>query len=72
MVVQEAGKHGPKPASENRLPLLVISGILGVVGTALFGSCTQDHCHWMAAEVGSFGSKFLPCISIQDLSTVQY
>jgi uncharacterized membrane protein YjgN (DUF898 family) len=57
IVVREVGKHGPKPPPEKRLPLLIISGILGIMGTALFGGCTQDHCHWMGAEVGSFGSK---------------
>ena len=51
------GQH-KKPPPEKRLPLLVFSGILGVVGTALFGGSTQHKLHWMGAEAGSFGSTY--------------
>lgn len=61
----KAGPDGPKPAPETRLPLLLFSGVVAVVGTALFGGCTQQRCHWIAPLIGSFGSKFeiLPCSS---------
>ena len=58
IVAREVSKHGSKHLPEKRLPVLILSGILGVVGTALFGGCTQDHCHWMGAEIGSFGSEY--------------
>jgi hypothetical protein len=60
LVVKTSSKDGTKPAPEKRLPLLILSGILGVAGTALFGGCTQHHCQWMAPEIGSFGSKKNP------------
>ncbi|MCJ1301128.1 hypothetical protein MMC08_003927 [Hypocenomyce scalaris] len=58
LVARATRKHGPKPAPEKRLPLLLFSGILGVVGTALFGGCTQAKCPWIASDIGSFGNLF--------------
>ena len=44
---------------EQRLPFLLIGGILGTAGTMLFGTCTQAKCHWFIPLIGSFGSKCL-------------
>lgn len=60
LAVKTSSKDGTKPAPEKRLPLLILSGILGVAGTALFGGCTQQRCPWIAPEIGSFGSKKNP------------
>ena len=60
LFMRKVGKDGSKPPPEERLPLLVLSGILGIVGTALFGACTQKECPWIAPEIGSFGSMWNP------------
>jgi hypothetical protein len=57
--MRKACKGGPVPPPEERLPLLILSGVLGIVGTALFGGCTRQQCPWIAPKIGSFGSKSL-------------
>ena len=46
-------KEGQKPKPEHRLPLLVITGILGSAGLLLFGICTQEKCYWVGPLFGS-------------------
>jgi hypothetical protein len=67
MFMRKVGKVGPKPPPEERLPLLIFSAILGIVGTALFGGCTQQQCPWIAPEIGSFGSTWYSVSSIKIL-----
>lgn len=46
-----AGDTKRKP--ERRLPLLIPTSAIGVAGTILFGTCTQNQCHWIAPVIGS-------------------
>ena len=51
-------KEGKMPKPEHRLPLLVITGVLGVAGLLLFGICTQEKYHWVGPLFGSgFGES---------------
>ncbi|KAJ9602622.1 hypothetical protein H2200_012815 [Cladophialophora chaetospira] len=56
--IRIAAKSGKKPAPETRLLLLLIPGSVGVIGTALFGGCLTDKCHWMGPIAGAFGNLF--------------
>ena len=58
--VKVAARSGKKPAPEKRLLLLAIPATFGIVGTAIFGACTTDKCHWMGPLAGAFGSKTRP------------
>jgi hypothetical protein len=55
-----AAKSGVKPHPETRFVLLLITGSMGVAGTALFGACLGDKCHWIGPMAGSFGCMFIP------------
>jgi MFS family permease len=52
-------KEGAKPKPEQRLPILFLSGTLGVAGLILFGVCTEDKCHYIAPLIGSALSKYI-------------
>lgn len=49
----------PKPKPERRLPLLVVTGAIGVAGCLIFGICTQEHTHWIGPLFGSACGKFV-------------
>ena len=61
--IRIAARDGRDIVPEKRLILLLIPGLLGVMGTALFGGCTQQHCHWLGPLAGAFGCKFLAHLS---------
>ncbi|EXJ74239.1 uncharacterized protein A1O5_02535 [Cladophialophora psammophila CBS 110553] len=58
-------KEGRKPKPERRLPLLIVTGVVGIGGSLLFGICTQEKCHWVAPL---FGSCFVSFCFISSLS----
>ncbi|OAP63485.1 hypothetical protein AYL99_02712 [Fonsecaea erecta] len=58
-------KEGRKPKPERRLPLLIVTGVVGIGGSLLFGICTQEKCHWVAPL---FGSCFVSFCFIASLS----
>ncbi|ETI25799.1 hypothetical protein G647_02573 [Cladophialophora carrionii CBS 160.54] len=60
-----ARKEGHKPQPERRLPLLIVTGVVGIAGCLLFGICTQEKCHWVAPL---FGSCFVSFCFISSLS----
>ncbi|KEF59711.1 uncharacterized protein A1O9_04557 [Exophiala aquamarina CBS 119918] len=58
-------RRGEKPRPEQRLPLLAITGFIGIAGLILFGVCTQEQCHWIGPL---FGSAFVSFCFICSLS----
>jgi MFS family permease len=53
-----AKREGGRPKPEHRLPLLVVTGVMGVGGLLLFGICTQEKCHWVGPLFGSAFGEF--------------
>lgn len=55
----------PKPKPERRLPLLAVTGAIGVAGCLIFGICTQEHTHWIGPLFGSACGKFVTSLCFQ-------